>query len=311
MGKEQVTDTETEGVVFNVQSYSIHDGPGIRTVVFLKGCPLSCLWCSNPESQNPGPEIGVSNTLCRACGTCVERCPQHAISITGEGKGHTDRTLCVRCGQCEQYCPYHARKLYGSMYAPNELMKRIEKDIPFFLRSGGGVTFSGGEPTLQHEFLLKVVQECRRRFIHTAVETCGYINDRERLDQLLASLDLFLYDIKCMDSERHRRFTGVPNELILDNARYIASSGADMIVRVPVIPGFNDTEEDMHSIASFVLGLLSVKRVNLLPYHELGRSKYGMLDREYLLEGGEELAENRLETLRQAIQSAGLACDID
>jgi pyruvate formate lyase activating enzyme len=311
MGKEQVMDTETQGVVFNVQSYSIHDGPGIRTVVFLKGCPLSCLWCSNPESQNPRPELGVSNTLCKACGSCVERCPQHAISISEDGKGRIDRSLCVRCGQCEQYCPYHARKLYGKMYTPSELVLRIEKDMPFFLRSGGGVTFSGGEPTMQHGFLLKVLQECRRRFIHTAVETCGYITERERVDQLLASLDLFLYDIKCMDSERHRRFTGVPNELILDNARYVASSDADMIVRVPVIPGFNDTEEDMHSIASFVLSLLSVKRVNLLPYHELGRSKYGMFDRAYSLKGGEELSENRVETLRQVIQSAGLACDID
>jgi pyruvate formate lyase activating enzyme len=155
------------------------------------------------------------------------------------------------------------------------------------------------------------LQACRKRFIHTAVETCGYITDRKKLDQLAANLDLFLYDIKCIDDDRHRRFTGVSSEVILDNARHIAASGADMIVRVPVIPGFNDTEEDMRSISAFVLSLLSVKRVNLLPYHALGKSKYRMLDREYSLEEEGEVGENRLERLRHVIQSSGLACDLD
>ena len=311
MEKETALKVKNEGIIFNIQSYSIHDGPGIRAVVFLKGCSLSCLWCSNPESQNPYPELGVSPTLCKTCGLCVELCSVHAVSVSENGSLVTDRTLCVRCGQCEDFCPNNARKLYGTVYSLDQLMARIEKDRPFFTRSNGGVTFSGGEPTIQYGFLLGALRACKEHFIHTAVETCGYITDWKKLDNLIPYVDLFLYDIKCMDSERHERFTGVTNELILENARRIVESEKDIIIRVPLIPGFNDTEDDLRRIAEFVLTLASVKHVNLLPYHELGKSKYRMLDRDYSLDDGEGVSDSRISKLQSMVQSYGLICDID
>jgi len=179
------------------------------------------------------------------------------------------------------------------------------------VRSGGGVTFSGGEPTLQFNLLVDLLRECRARYIHTAVETCGFLRDDAKLDALLPLVDLFLYDIKCIDDEKHRRFTGVLNDTIIRNARRIASSGGKMIVRVPLIPGFNATREDVEAIGDFVLSLISVKEVNLLPYHELGSSKYGMLEREYGFGGAPPLTAERVEEFRSHIESCGLVCTID
>jgi pyruvate formate lyase activating enzyme len=300
-----------QGVVFNIQSYSIHDGPGIRTVVFFKGCPLSCLWCSNPESQGARPELGILSGLCKSCGRCVEACPKGAISLLPGSEPMTDRARCVLCGACEQTCPHRARKIYGRTVSASDLMAEVEKDAPFYVRSGGGVTFSGGEPTLQHDLLLELLNACRAKYIHTAVETCGFVRDDEKFDALLPLVDLFLYDIKCIDDEKHRRFTGVTNETILRNARRIASSGGKMVVRVPLIPGFNDTRDDIEAIGDFVLSLISVKEVNLLPYHELGKSKYGMLGREYGLEGAPALTDERVQELRSILVNCGLACTID
>ena len=311
MNRESSVAIEDKGVVFNIQSYSIHDGPGIRTVVFLKGCPLSCIWCSNPESQSPLPELGVSATLCKLCRTCVDRCPAHAVSLLQDGSVFTDRTICVRCGQCEDFCPHNARKLYGTSYSIDQLITRIEKDMPFFTRSGGGVTFSGGEPTIQFGFLLGALKQCKNRFIHTAIETCGHIREREKLEALVPYVDLFLYDIKCVDSEKHLRYTGVSNELILKNAQLIAESGGDMVIRIPLIPGFNDSGDEIGRIAEFVLSLKSVKQVNLLPYHELGKSKYRMLDKEYKLDDEEGVPESFVSVLQRMIESFGLQCSID
>lgn len=298
------------GTVFNIQSYSIHDGPGIRTVVFLKGCPLSCAWCSNPESQRAAPELGLLPERCHGCGECMAVCPEGAITRTDSGELVTDRAKCTACGLCEQACPYRVRKVYGRNIPFNELMSEIEKDMPFYIRSGGGVTFSGGEPTLQEHILLPLLKACKAKFISTAIETCGYIQDREKLDRLLEYIDLVLYDIKCIDPAKHRRFTGVSNDLILDNARYISSTGRNMIIRMPVIPGFNDTKVDMESIGQFVLSLISVHEVNLLPFHELGKSKYRMLDMEYRMEG-ESLPEGKVEELKKVIEAQGLTCRID
>jgi pyruvate formate lyase activating enzyme len=304
-------DLEQQGIIFNIQSYSIHDGPGIRTVVFLKGCPLECFWCSNPESQNLNPELGVSPNLCKACGTCVERCPYKAVSLSEEGLPFTDPAVCILCGRCEIICPHNARKLYGKKYSIDQLIGKIEKDMPFFIRSGGGVTFSGGEPTVQYDFLLGALKACRKRFVHTAVETCGYMRDRTKLENLLNYLDLVLYDIKCMDGGKHERYTGVSNKLILDNAHLISSSGTEMIIRVPIIPGFNDSEDEMKRIAEFVLSLSSVEEVNLLPYHELGKTKYGMLNRTYGLQEAQGIPDSRIKELQAVMESFGLQCDVD
>jgi pyruvate formate lyase activating enzyme len=304
-------DLEQQGIIFNIQSYSIHDGPGIRTVVFLKGCPLECFWCSNPESQNLNPELGVSPNLCKACGTCVERCPYKAVSLSEEGLPFTDPAVCILCGRCEIICPHNARKLYGKKYSIDQLIGKIEKDMPFFIRSGGGVTFSGGEPTVQYDFLLGALKACRKRFVHTAVETCGYMRDRTKLENLLNYLDLVLYDIKCMDGGKHERYTDVSNKLILDNAHLISSSGTEMIIRVPIIPGFNDSEDEMKRIAEFVLSLSSVEEVNLLPYHELGKTKYGMLNRTYGLQEAQGIPDSRIKELQAVMESFGLQCDVD
>jgi pyruvate formate lyase activating enzyme len=300
-----------QGVVFNIQSYSIHDGPGIRTVVFFKGCPLSCHWCSNPESQDARPELGVFKSLCKKCGRCVETCPNGAISLAPGGDPVTDRTRCVLCGACERACPHRVRKIYGRAVSATDLMQEIQKDAPFYVRSGGGVTFSGGEPTLQFDLLVDLLRECRARYIHTAVETCGFLKDDGKLDTLLSLVDLLLYDIKCIDDDKHRKLTGVSNETILRNARRIASSGGKMIVRVPLIPGFNANREDVEAIGDFVLSLITVKEVNLLPYHELGSSKYGMLDREYGFGGAPPLTDGKVEEFRAYFESCGLVCTVD
>jgi pyruvate formate lyase activating enzyme len=302
--------SELSGIVFNIQSYSIHDGPGIRTVVFMKGCPLSCQWCSNPESQHTAPELGLLPERCTQCGACVRVCPQGAISFTADGEQLTDRLKCIVCGRCEEVCPSRARKVYGRKVYFQELMSEIEKDMPFYLRSGGGVTFSGGEPTLQEDILLPLLKACKARYIATAVETCGYVTDRAKLDRLLEYIDLFLYDIKCIDSEKHRRFTGIANELILENARYIASSGKSMIIRVPVVPGLNDSTEEMTAIGGFVIGLVSVREVNLLPYHELGKVKYRMLGMEYRM-GESSLSPERVFELKGVLEGFGLTCSVD
>jgi pyruvate formate lyase activating enzyme len=300
-----------EGVVFNIQSYSIHDGPGIRTVVFFKGCPLKCAWCSNPESQNSSPELGIMKERCQACRRCVEVCPEDAITIMQDGAAITNRARCKVCGTCENACPYRVRQIYGRQIPLDELVDEVGKDMPFYIRSGGGVTFSGGEPTVQYETLLAVLKACKGKFIHTAIETCGYVTHRKKLNDLLEYLDLVLYDIKCIDDELHKRFTGRSNRIILDNARYIASTGKEMIIRVPIIPGFNNREEEIRSIGEFVLSLVSVREVNLLPYHELGKSKYRMLDKKYYLSKDTDLSQEKVNKLKTVIESCGLLCKIE
>jgi pyruvate formate lyase activating enzyme len=301
----------SEGIVFNIQDYSIHDGPGIRTVVFLKGCPLVCRWCSNPESQRIDPEIAVIERLCTKCGRCIDVCPAGANRFTEGGTIIIDRSICMACGACEEECSSHARKLYGKRMSVDEVVAEVERSSPFFMRSEGGVTFSGGEPTVQWQFLENLLMHCKEKYIHTAVETCGYIRERSVLERLLPHVDLFLYDIKCIDDEKHRVFTGVSNQSILENARFISSQAKPMMVRIPVIPGFNNTAEEMGELAEFSSRLSSVVEVHLLPYHELGRSKYRMLDREYGMEGSLHHEDESLHRCRAVIESTGLTCRID
>lgn len=292
-------------VVFNVQSYSIHDGPGIRTVVFLKGCPLRCRWCSNPESQRPNPEIGVIESRCIRCGRCIEACPSRAIVTDGEGRIITKRDACASCGTCEGVCPQGARHLYGSVTTVGELMQTVMRDTPFFMRSGGGVTLSGGEPTLQFEGCLQILEACKEKYIHTAIETCGYIVDRSRLMKLANLVDLFLFDVKCIDKERHRALTGVSNEVILANARALASARKNIIVRVPIIPGFNDNTAEMERVAAFAAELWGVTEVDLLPFHQLGRSKYQALDETYQMDDVTPIDPGRIADFKAIFESSG------
>ncbi len=264
------------GIVFNIMRFAVNDGPGIRTTVFLKGCPLHCLWCHNPESISRRSELFLRADRCIRCGACLEACPNAAIRREG-GMFVTDRQLCRRCGRCVEACWADARAIVGREMTAEEVLEEVGRDTVFYDESGGGVTFSGGEPLLQHEFLLSVLRGCRSRGIHTVVDTSGYA-DTAVLDAVADATDLFLYDLKLLDDERHCRFTGVSNRLVLENLRALAARSVRIIVRVPLMPGVNDDDENIRAIGGLVASL-GIGEIDLLPYHETGLAKYERLGR--------------------------------
>lgn len=264
------------GRVFDVQRFSLHDGPGIRTVVFLKGCPLRCTWCANPESQRAEPEIAWFAVRCIGCGRCVEACPRGAVRAVGDSVV-TDRLLCTACGACAAACARGARRLMGREMSVAEVMDQARRDAVFFRRSGGGVTFSGGEPFQQAAFLLECLRCSRRWGYHTALETCGQAH-WEDLHAAAEFTDLFLYDVKHLDAARHRDLTGRGNELILGNLERLLELGATVTLRVPVVPGGTDDAGNLEALSGFVARHPRIRRVELLPYHRLGLHKYAALD---------------------------------
>ncbi len=297
---------DTRGVIFNVQHYSIHDGPGIRTTVFLKGCPLRCLWCQNPESQAVRPELFFNRDRCQGCGKCVEVCPEHAIEIA-DGKSHTNRNLCKASGECAQVCPNDARNIMGKFVTVGEVFKQVAADAIFYQRSGGGVTLSGGEPLTQPQFVISLLKLCREAAIHTTMDTCGYAS-WETVQRVLEYVDLVLYDFKHMDPSEHRKLTGVSNELILDNAKKIRHElSIPMLARVPIAPGFNDSVENIQATAKFIATELgdSVK-VHLLPYHRLGEAKYERLEKSSQSISIEPPCDERMMELQNIFESFGL-----
>ena len=252
-----------QGLVFDVAHGSFTDGPGVRTVVFFKGCNLRCRWCHNPESQSAARQMLFYESKCSACGICKDVCPQR-----GE--------YCDLCGSCTQYCPSSAKKICGETRTVEEVMRELRKDAPFFDNSGGGVTFSGGECMLQPNFLKALLLRCRECGIHTAVDTAGNV-DWERFEEILPYADMFLFDVKCVTPELHRKGTGVSNERILENLTKLGERfEGDIIVRVPIIPGFNTDEAELQKIAEFI-GKIRCETVELLPYHKLGENKYAAL----------------------------------
>ena len=264
--------------IFDIKRYAINDGPGIRIVIFLKGCNLNCAWCHNPESISREAERMYAPAKCIKCGTCVMACPEKAITLTSEGI-ITDDELCKMCGKCAEVCPTKAIEISGHPMSVAEIMNEIEKERVFFDQSGGGVTFSGGEPLLQSKFLIELLDECSKRRIHTAVDTAGLSNTEIILD-VARRTDLFLYDLKMMDSERHKKWVGVPNEKILENLKAVAATGVKIIIRIPLIGGVNDDAENMEATARFVAELSGEKKpVNLLPYHKIAQTKYQKLGR--------------------------------
>jgi len=265
------------GIVFDIKKFSVHDGPGIRTTVFLKGCDLQCWWCHNPESQRTAPELLLRPNLCIGCRACVSECPQCAITWDTH-RLITDREKCVCCGRCVSVCYADAREIVGREMTIDQVMAEIMRDAPFYDQSAGGVTFSGGEPLLQPDFLLGLLQACKAQGINTAVDTCGHV-PTESLDRVGEYVDLFLYDLKLIDSERHRRVTGVPNTRVLANLRHLDQTGARVIVRIPIIPGINDDTDNIGQTAQFIRALPSVERVDLLAYHQVGLDKYERLGR--------------------------------
>lgn len=267
---------ELTGTVFNVQRCSVHDGPGIRTTVFLKGCPLACAWCHNPEGIDTAPTLMISADRCLSCGSCTEACPVDEGGAAPAGEPW-DRGICGRCGSCVEACPADARELAGHTYGVSDLVDRIEMDRVFFESSGGGVTFSGGEPLAQPEFLVACLVECRRRGLHTAVDTCG-LAPRETLFEVAERADLLLFDLKHMDSDRHRAETGIGNRIILANLRALSECGAEIWIRIPVIPGFNDDPENIDATVAFLERLPHRHPVFLLPYHDIANGKRTRLE---------------------------------
>ncbi len=296
------------GIIFDIKHFSTHDGPGIRTTVFLKGCPLSCLWCHNPESQSHQPEMMYHANLCIACLECLKVCPQAAISQEN-GNLLTDPELCDLCGECVNVCFSGAREMVGYQTSVAGILEEIKKDIPFYDQSGGGVTFSGGEPLMQSGFLLDLLKACKDVDIHTTVDTCGYTS-KEVLSQLLPWVDLFLYDIKAVDEDLHKHLTGVSNQVILENLRWLSKLGKKVIIRVPVVPGLNDSQQELQQLAAFAASLPGLDDIELLPYHPIGMEKYCRLQRMYTLKEVNAPTEEHLLKMADFLRKSHLEVHI-
>jgi pyruvate formate lyase activating enzyme len=291
------------GTIFRVERFAIHDGPGIRTTVFLKGCPLACAWCHSPESQSPAPEFMPRADRCVRCGACAAACPHDAIRFV-DTPALARSAECDLCGSCAEACPSGARELVGRRVSVDDVLDLVEKDRIFYDQSRGGVTFSGGEPLMQAAFLLDAVARCRERGLHTAVDTSGY-GDQAALLRIADHADLFLFDVKIVDEPRHLTFTGVDNRLILDNLRALAARHPAVVVRFPLVPGVNDDENNVAAVGRFVASL-GLPRVDVLPYHRAGTAKYHRLNREYRLDDTRPPTREDQDAVTRTLEGFGL-----
>lgn len=299
---------EARGLVFSVSRASAEDGPGIRTVVFLKGCPLHCAWCHSPQSQDGlTPVLSFYEARCIGCGACLKACPNGAQTILNDKKV-INRKRCTLCGRCVETCPTSALEFTGRWQSVAEVMAIVRRDAAYYKSSGGGVTFSGGEPLMQPEFLAAMLRECRREGFHTVIETSGFA-PRPVIERILPLIDLFLYDVKHMDASRHLALIGVDNKLILQNLRRISESGASIWVRLPLIPGINDGENNLSAVADFVRGMPGIEKVSLLPYNVAAGARYLEIGKTFALEGLKAQPKEELKKLVEIFTRAGLSAE--
>jgi pyruvate formate lyase activating enzyme len=296
-------------LVLSITRMTIHNGPGLRTLILFKGCPLRCCWCSTPESQQTEPEIGVYPAKCIKCGLCAPVCPVHAITLIDE-KPVIDRSLCTVCGKCAEVCNAQAIEILGHRMTVAQLVTEVKKDEIVFKYSHGGVTISGGEPLFNPGFALKLLLAFKQEDINTGVGTCGQI-PWSGLEPVLPYVDFFLWDIKHMDPQQHKRLTGVANELILSNAKAVSERHVPLYIRIPLIPGCNDSEENIRATAKFALGLSSLVEVDIMPLHHLGKSRYESLDRPYPIGNLELVPDEQIQKTKSLIESYGLKCRIE
>jgi pyruvate formate lyase activating enzyme len=293
------------GLISTVQKYSTKDGPGIRSTVFFKGCPLGCLWCSNPELIRSQPDLLYTREKCARCGTCIEACPKKALSFGEDGYIVIDRALCDSCGNCVEACPNNALELIGKFVTVDDLSKELLKDRVFYQTSNGGVTFSGGEPLWQSGFVAQVARRMKAEGIHTALDTAGDVGWCH-FDEVLEFIDLVLFDIKFADREKHRQFTGRDNDLILANAQLLSQKGIHLHVRLVMIPGINDSVAEIRARMEIIGALKSVEQVDILPYHRYGAGKYARLGLDYPLMGMEEYDPERFTEIWGLVEGYGI-----
>jgi pyruvate formate lyase activating enzyme len=291
---------EAKGLIFDIQRFSLHDGPGIRTTVFLKECPLSCVWCHNPESRSDRPEIAFYRAKCIGCERCIEVCTNNALILD---EAHIDRAKCRVCGECVRACPSEALQMAGRVATVSDVLAAVMRDQPFYEKSAGGVTLSGGEPLHQYEFSYSLLEAFKDHGLHTAVETCG-LSPWERIAGLAPHTDLFLYDIKVMDPAKHQELCKADNSTILDNARKLAAKDVEIVFRTPIIPGLNDTPDDLRRLGEFILSLPGERQLELMPYHRIGSGKYEALGMQYPLVDIQ--APDNLDEQRTALISMGV-----
>ncbi len=289
----------TSGIIFDIMKYSIHDGPGIRTTVFFKGCPLNCWWCHNPESQSKKAEIMLWDSKCINCRDCEKVCPNNLLS----------RATCTMCGKCIDVCSTGSRELVGKSVSVQEVLGEIEKDMMFYEESGGGVTFSGGEPLIQPDFLGELLYHCKQKEIHTCLDTTGFVKTKTLLE-ISPKVDLFLYDLKIMDDEKHRKYTGVPNEIIKENLIELSKIHENINIRFPLIPGINDDKENILAMGEFINSLRCIKRLNILPYHSIGNDKYIRLQKECILSTIHTPSSELINTVVEQLKEFGLQIKI-
>jgi len=296
-----------KGLIFNIQRFSIHDGPGIRTTVFMKGCPLKCLWCSNPESQDFSANLIVRDINCKGCGECIKVCPEGAITITEEDGRKIDWDRCNHCLKCADACIYNSLNVCGRYMEIKEVLDEVMSDKDFYRNSGGGITVSGGEPLSQVGFVAKLLEASKREGLHTVLDTSGFA-PWEKMEEVLRFVDLVLFDIKHLDSSEHKRMTGFENKLILENLKKV-SKKKDTWLRLPIIADFDDSEEYIRRI--ILLGKdFGVQKISLLPYHEGGRSKSEQIGRPYPIPKAEAPSDEHVQYLKELIEKEGIKASI-